>query len=118
MHFNQYQDEAGAFCRTPVDCSFLGLAGEAGEVVELFKKARYHGAGMDLDKLAKELGDCLWYLSDIARQYRIPLNAVALGNLEKLAKRYPKGHFTVEDSLARVDTVEPGKYYGVDGAGI
>ncbi len=42
----------------------LGLIGETGEVVDLIKKHKYHGVPMDVEKLKKEVGDCLWYLAN------------------------------------------------------
>ena len=41
----------------------IGLAGEAGEVVDHIKKGVFHQQGIDELKLKKELGDTLWYLS-------------------------------------------------------
>lgn len=40
----------------------MGLAGEAGEAIDLLKKAIHHRAKpLDRDKYMKELGDVLWY---------------------------------------------------------
>ena len=69
----------------------LGLCGESGEVAELVKKASWHGRPVDLDKMADELGDCLWYLSDLATHYGLSLEDIAAGNIEKLRLRYPNG---------------------------
>jgi len=101
--FDQYQEWVGQLCRTPVEGSIMGLAGEAGEVVDLLKKILYHGKLLDREKLKLELGDVLWYVADVARQYGIPLSEVRDGNVAKLTERFPKGHFTPEDSAARAD---------------
>jgi NTP pyrophosphatase (non-canonical NTP hydrolase) len=69
----------------------LGLCGEAGEVAELVKKASWHGKPIDPDRLANELGDVLWYVSDLASHYGLSLSAIAEGNVEKLRRRYPDG---------------------------
>lgn len=69
----------------------LGLAGETGEVVELIKKHRYHGKEMVLDDVAKELGDVLWYLAEVASVLGIKLSEVADANIRKLRLRYPDG---------------------------
>ncbi len=42
----------------------LGLIGETGEVVDLIKKHKYHNVPIDVEKLKKEVGDCLWYLAN------------------------------------------------------
>lgn len=42
----------------------MGLAGEAGEAIDLLKKAIHHRAKpLDRDKYMKELGDVLWYVA-------------------------------------------------------
>lgn len=45
----------------------LGIAGEAGEVADLIKKAIFHGHKIEHGEIKKELGDVLWYLANIAR---------------------------------------------------
>jgi NTP pyrophosphatase (non-canonical NTP hydrolase) len=45
----------------------MGLVGEGGELVDLLKKARFHGHSDGLtDKLRDEFGDVLWYLAEAA----------------------------------------------------
>lgn len=70
----------------------LGLAGEAGEVVDLVKHAVFHQEGIDKFKLTKEIGDVLWYLVHVARDHDIPMEVVMAVNIEKLAQRYPNGY--------------------------
>lgn len=72
----------------------LGLCGEAGEVADLLKKQAWHGLAVDRNQMAKELGDVLWYVADLASHFGLDLDAVADMNIEKLKKRYPDG-FTV-----------------------
>lgn len=93
--WNDYQAWVQTKVRTPVECSILGLAGEAGETVDLLKKVLYHGKSLDREKLKLELGDVLFYLADIAEKYGIPLSEVAEGNVEKIDARYPTG-FSIE----------------------
>lgn len=69
----------------------LGISGEAGEVSDLIKKCFFHGHDDGNLELAKELGDVLWYISQIAREANLSLSAIAEGNIEKLQKRYPEG---------------------------
>lgn len=40
----------------------LGLAGEFGEICDLYKKHKFHGHELDKEKLKLELGDLLFYL--------------------------------------------------------
>lgn len=80
----------------------LGLAGEAGEVAEMVKKGILHQHGLDRDKMAKELGDCLWYIAALCTKLEIDMGDVMATNIEKLKVRYPDG-FKPTDSVARVD---------------
>lgn len=69
----------------------LGLSGEAGEVSEKIKKVIRDKGGVIDDEtrlsLAKELGDVLWYVAQMATELGLSLDAVAAGNIEKLASR-------------------------------
>jgi NTP pyrophosphatase (non-canonical NTP hydrolase) len=69
----------------------LGLAGEAGEVVELVKKACFHRAPYASDKMKKELGDLLWYINQMAHAHGLSLEEIAQANVDKLQARYPDG---------------------------
>jgi NTP pyrophosphatase (non-canonical NTP hydrolase) len=84
----------------PMASFAMGLAGEAGEVVDLLKKHLGHGHDLDKVKLTKELGDVLWYVSAIAQSAGLDLGEIAHANVEKLRKRYPNG-FSVEASRNR-----------------
>ena len=73
----------------------IGLNGEAGEVAEKVKKLmRDHGGVLTDDiseSIAKELGDCLWYISEMATQIGASLEAIAQMNIEKLSSRQQRG---------------------------
>jgi NTP pyrophosphatase (non-canonical NTP hydrolase) len=68
----------------------LGLAGEAGEVANKIKKMLRDNK-FDRDGVAAELGDVLWYVSALARDLNVDLNALAMQNLEKLYGRAARG---------------------------
>ncbi len=78
----------------------LGLAGEAGECVDLVKKHLFQGHPLDKQKLADELGDVAWYLALAADSIGYDLDDILKLNIEKLRKRYPNG-FEVEKSVNR-----------------
>jgi NTP pyrophosphatase (non-canonical NTP hydrolase) len=73
----------------------LGLAGEAGEVAEHAKKAiRDEGGEVSDDRraaMAKELGDVLWYVAQLATELGLDLDQLAQGNLDKLFSRQQRG---------------------------
>lgn len=113
MNINEYQKLAARTLidgegvtytpqETMLQWTALGLAGEAGEVVDLIKKQVCHQHGIDADAIAKELGDVLWYIAAIASVLGLSLDEVADRNIEKLRKRYPSG-FDYEASRDRVE---------------
>lgn len=96
MEFNDYQQRARQTALYPnKDNNFiyptLGLVGEAGEVAEKIKKVlRDNGGIITLEKkeeIKKELGDVLWYVSNLAYELDIELEDIAQGNIEKLFSR-------------------------------
>lgn len=104
LNLNEYQKLASktANLKDEALTNFaLGIAGEAGEVADMVKKHVYHGHQLDRDELIKELGDVLWYVSQLAAWMNIELDEVARRNIEKLMARYPNG-FSKEASRSRV----------------
>ncbi|AVK60592.1 nucleotide pyrophosphohydrolase [Lactobacillus sp. CBA3605] len=69
----------------------LGLASETGQVVDLVKKYTFHGKSLNKDQLTKQMGDVLWYLSQVAEWADIPFDDVAQQNIAKLNQKYPNG---------------------------
>ncbi|KKP29242.1 MAG: putative MazG family pyrophosphatase [Parcubacteria group bacterium GW2011_GWA2_31_28] len=69
----------------------LGLAGEAGEVAEKIKKVIRDNKGVISDEkkqeIKKELGDVLWYVSQIASEINLSLDDIADENIKKLYSR-------------------------------
>lgn len=83
----------------------MGLVGEAAEVSELVKKWYFHKHTVNVDELAEELGDVLFYFMALSKMFDIDLEEIIKNNMNKLSKRYPKG-FNSEDSIKRVDTLK------------
>lgn len=81
--------------------NLIGLLGEAAEIAELILDGLRQGK-IDIDKLAKELGDCLWYIAAICTKTGLDLSEIMIANIEKLKTRYPDGYKS-EDSIKRVD---------------
>lgn len=104
-NFYEYQMAAERTAkRIPIEKRYvnfaMGLAGEAGEVVDYLKKVCFHGHPLDKDKLAEELGDLLWYIATIANTAGLYLDNIARENIKKLQERYPDG-FSEERSRER-----------------
>ena len=76
--------------------AYVGLGlGEAGEIQGKIKKIIRDDGGQVTDAtriaLAKELGDLLWYAARLASEISMPLETVAVMNLNKLADRRERG---------------------------
>ncbi len=68
----------------------LGLAGEAGEVVEHIKKG-YRDEVFHPYDILLELGDVMWYVAEIATANGLSMGEVLQANLDKLASRKERG---------------------------
>lgn len=105
MDFKEYQESALRTAGTQTEeqrllnCC-LGLSGESGEFNDMIKKTMFHGHTLDKNKIAKELGDILWYLSVAADSLGFSLEEIATMNIDKLKARYPEG-FSTERSINR-----------------
>ena len=100
MHFSDYQKKSRETVVYPdKDNNFiyptLGLVGEAGEIAEKVKKIIRDSGGVVSDEkreeLKKELGDVLWYLAQLATEFKLDLGDIADTNIEKLRSRKERG---------------------------
>lgn len=108
MTINEYQQ--AALRTAPIDLEgdqlllngAMGLNGEAGEVIDILKKYMFQGHSIDIDHVAKELGDVAWYLAVSAYAIGYKLEDILQMNIDKLRVRYPDG-FDAELSLHRAE---------------
>lgn len=105
MTLNEYQLAAQRTSNTytlssKIENGLLGLFGEGGECADIFKKYLFQGHDFDAEHMAKELGDILWYVAEVASGLGMTLDKVAQMNIDKLLARYPDG-FDREKSLHR-----------------
>ena len=105
MTINDYQQEAlrtaSGACRSLANCA-MGLSGEAGECTDIIKKHLFHGHALDVEHLAKELGDVAWYLAVSADALGISLEDIFQMTIDKLKARYPDG-FDADRSINRAE---------------
>ncbi len=104
MQFSDYQKQSRATASYPdLGNNFvyptLGLVGEAGEIAEKIKKLQRDQGIFAPDKvtaetktdITKELGDVLWYVTQLATEFGVDLDDVAQGNIDKLRSRLDRG---------------------------
>ena len=70
----------------------VGIAGEAGEILDSVKKSWIYGKEYDHENILEECGDVLFYVSALLDQSGFTLIDAMKANMEKLAKRYPQGY--------------------------
>jgi NTP pyrophosphatase (non-canonical NTP hydrolase) len=98
MDFETYQERANRTDRNPATdekgmmIPLLGLAGEAGELLTEYKKFLRDGESHMLfrERFAEELGDLLWYLTNVATKFDLRLTEIAQNNLTKCERRWVK----------------------------
>ena len=74
----------------------VGISAEGGEFLEIVKKIAFQGKPYDeanREHLKIELGDVLWYVAQACMALDVSLDDVIARNIQKLAARYPDGHF-------------------------
>ena len=80
----------------------MGIAGEAGEICDMWKKVMFHKHPLDKAKLLNEIGDVRYYLEVLTYMLGETMENIEELNIDKLNKRYPNG-FSVEDSINRTE---------------
>lgn len=98
MDLNEYQHRARLTAIYPTEQAItyplIGLVAEIGEFANKYKKTMRDNVLIDSDFVntsMKELGDCLWYLANIADDLGISLGELAVHNIEKLTDRQERG---------------------------
>ena len=100
MDLNDYQRESRKTALYPdvgrnAIYPTLGLVGEAGEVADKVKKILRDRNGLfdheSKEAIKFELGDVLWYISQLSSELGYSLEEVANANLHKLKNRKSRG---------------------------
>ncbi|HZH94442.1 MAG TPA: nucleoside triphosphate pyrophosphohydrolase family protein [Flavisolibacter sp.] len=95
MELNEYQIKAAETDLNPntregLLISLLGISGEAGELLSIYKKHLRDGDAFTNfnNSLIEELGDILWYLTSTATKYGLSLEQIAQENIKKTHHRW------------------------------
>src|SRR4051812_4113395 len=100
MDFKEYQSKALESDQVPTQkyredliekiVPLLGLAGEAGGLLSEYKKHLRDGLAHKLfkERISEELGDLLWYISNVASKFDLDLETIAKSNIEKVQERF------------------------------
>lgn len=81
----------------------VGIAGEAGELLDAVKKNTIHGKELDRTNAIEELGDLEFYLEAVRQVLDVSRAEVLEANYKKLGVRYASGTYSDAQSAARAD---------------
>ena len=101
MDFKEYQEKAEDTDQSPIGkddkealkseiIPLLGLVGESGVLLSEYKKKLRDGEDYTgfKDNIKEELGDLLWYISNLATKFDLNLNDIAKDNVKKIQERW------------------------------
>jgi NTP pyrophosphatase (non-canonical NTP hydrolase) len=81
----------------------MGVAGEAGELLDTIKKSAIYRKPYDRENILEECGDLLFYIQGVLNYYSISMEEVIELNRLKLQKRYSEGKYTDTQATIRAD---------------
>ena len=79
----------------------MGIAGEAGEVIDIVKKVYAYGKPLLTNDLVEEAGDLVWYLNLLFKSLDTTWEEVFDLNIKKLEARYPDLRFDADKAINR-----------------
>jgi len=80
----------------------IGIAGEAGEIVDAVKKHWVYGKTLDRENVIEEVGDLMFYVQALCNLLGVTITECCGSNIDKLNQRYPEG-YTDSAAIARAD---------------
>lgn len=86
---------------SPVLHAAMGMAGEAGEVMDIVKKMVFYKKPMERERLLEEIGDQIWYTNLMIQALESSWSAVLEANIAKLEARYPDLRFDPEKAISQ-----------------
>lgn len=81
----------------------VGIAGEAGELLDAVKKAAIYRKPIDRANVIEELGDLEFYMEGLRQGLGITREEVLEHNIAKLSKRYSSGSYSDKHAQERAD---------------
>lgn len=78
----------------------LGIATEAGELLEALEKVLFEDADLDVTNVMEEVSDCQWYEAMLARKANMTFDDIQRMNIKKLRARFGE-KFTEYDAIHR-----------------
>ena len=81
----------------------VGVSGEAGELLDAIKKHVVYQKPLDVENVKEELGDLLFYMSNLMQSIGLSFEEVLQHNVDKLSVRYSSGSYSNKQAQERAD---------------
>lgn len=81
--------------------NIVGLSTEVAEILDIHRKEQWYGKPFDKDHVREEIGDAMWYLSNLIRMHGLTFQEVLGANRAKIEARYSNSVFTIESATNR-----------------
>lgn len=94
---------------TPEQCNLIhmcvGISGESGELLDAIKKHVIYQKPLDVENVKEELGDLLFYMSNLMQSVGLTFEEILQHNIDKLSVRYSSGSYSNEQAQERADKI-------------
>lgn len=84
----------------------VGIAGEAGELLDAIKKHVIYNKPLDRENVIEELGDLEFYMEGLRQGVGVTREETLVANIAKLSVRYAGLNYSNAAAQARADKVE------------
>ena len=83
----------------------VGVAGEAGELLDAVKKHTVYCKAIDVENVIEELGDLEFYMEGVRQALGLTREQTLEANVAKLSKRYEGLKYSNQAAIDRADKV-------------
>ena len=87
----------------------IGISGESGELLDAVKKHVIYQKPLDVENVKEELGDLLFYISNLMQSVGLSFAEVLQHNIDKLSVRYASGKYSNQQAQERADKALTGE---------
>ena len=87
----------------------VGVSTEANELLDAMKKHTIYQNPLDVENVKEELGDLLFYMSNLMQSVGLSFEEILQHNIDKLSVRYSKGSYSNAQAQERADKVLTGE---------
>lgn len=87
----------------------VGVSTEANELLDAIKKHTIYQKPLDVENVKEELGDLLFYMSNLMQSIGLSFEEILQHNIDKLSVRYASGKYSNQQAQERADKLLTGE---------